>query len=142
MKLQTRKGKTSTQFGTCRKCAHPVTARSRGVVCEICNRWFHAKCQQISNTEYGSIENQFWMFSFCREKDTFDINHSCETKVFLRYVGAIVKTVTGHTKEVLDTVNNLLPNLQISFETTDDKNSLPFQDMSINVQPEGTIFCT
>ena len=27
-------------------------------------------------------------------------------------------------------------------DTTDDKNSLPFLDMSINVQPEGNIFCT
>ena len=29
---------------------------------------------------------------------------------------------------------------QLILETTDDKYSLPFLDMSINVQPEGTIF--
>ena len=78
------------------------------------------------------------MCSFCRENDQTDINYSSETKVFLRYVDDIVRTVRGDTKELLDAVNNLHPNL----ETTDDKNSLPFLDMSINVQPEGNIFCT
>ena len=60
-KLQTPNCKTNTQSSTCRNCEHCVTARSRGVECEVCNRWIHAKCQQISNTEYDSMENQFWM---------------------------------------------------------------------------------
>ena len=87
LKLQTPKCKTNTQSSTCRNCEHRVTARSRGVECEVCNRCFHAKCQQISNTEYDSMENQFWMCSFCRENDQTAINLSSETKVFLRYVG-------------------------------------------------------
>ena len=140
LKLQTPQCKTNTQFSS--NCEHRVTARSRGVVCQICNRWFHAKCQQISNTENDSIENQFWMCSFCRENDQTDINHSSETKVFLRYLNDIVRTVRGDTKEVLDAVNNLHPNLQFTLETTDDKNSLSFLDISLNVQQEGTIFCT
>ena len=53
-----------------------------------------------------------------------------------------MRTVRGDKKELLDAVNNLHPNLQFTLETTDDKNSLPFLDMSINVKPEGTIFCT
>ena len=142
LKLQTPKCKTKTQSSTCRNCEHHVTARSRIVECEVCNRWFHAKCQQISNTEYDSMENQFWMRAFCRENDQTDINHSKETKVFLRYVDDIVRTVRGDTKELLDAVNNLHPNLQFTLETTDDKNSLPFLDMSINVHPEVKIFCT
>ena len=91
------------------------------------------------------MEKQFWMCSFCRENDQTDINHSSETKVFLRYVDDIVRTVIGDIKvtgKLLDAVNNLHPNLQFKLETTDDKNSLPFLDMSINVQPEGNIFCT
>ena len=111
LKLQTPKCKTNRQSSTCRNCEHRVTARSRCVVCEICNRWLRSKCQQISNTEYDSMENQFWMCSFCREKDQTDINHSSETKVFLRYVDDIVRTVRGDTKELLDAVDNLHPNL-------------------------------
>ena len=42
-------------------------------------------------------------------------------KFFLRYVDDIVRTVRGDTKELLDAVNNLLPNLQLKLETTDDK---------------------
>ena len=132
LKLQTPKYKTSTKFSN---CEHLVTARSRGVECKICNGWFHAKCQQNSNAEYDSMENQFWMCSFCRKNDKTDINHSSERKVFLRYVDNIVGTVRGDTKELLDAGNNLHPNLQITLETTDDKNSLPFLDMSINVHP-------
>ena len=61
LKLRTFKCKTNAQWSTCRNCEHRVTACSRGVECEICDRWFHAKCQRISNTENDSMENQFWM---------------------------------------------------------------------------------
>ena len=142
LKLPTPKCKTKWQSSTCRNCEHRVTARSRGVECEVCNRWFHAKCQQISNTEFDSKENQFWMCSFCRENDQTHINHSSETKLFLRYVDNFVRTVRCDTRELLDAVNNLHPNLQFTIETTVDKNSLPFLDMSINVQLEGNFFCT
>ena len=135
LKLQTPKRKRNTQFSTCCNCEHLVTARSRGDECEICNRWFHKKCQQISNTEYDSMENQFWMCSFCRENDKTHINHSSGTKLFLRYVNHIVRTVRGDTKELLNAVKNLHPNLQFTLETTDGKHILPFLDMSINVKP-------
>ena len=82
-KLQTPKCKTNTQSSICPNCEHRVTERSRCVECEVCNKWFHAKCQQISNTECDSMENQFWMCSFCRENDQTDINHSSEIKVSL-----------------------------------------------------------
>ena len=82
LKLQTPKCKTNTQISTCRNCQHRVTAGFKGVGCEICNRLLHAKCQQISNTEHDSMENQFCMYSFCRENDKNDINHSSETNFF------------------------------------------------------------
>ena len=82
LKLRTPKCKTNTQPSTWRNCEHRVTARSRGVECEVCNRCFHAKCQQIGNTEYDSVENQFWMCSFCRENDLTEINHSPKLKFF------------------------------------------------------------
>ena len=119
-----------------------MTARTRGVECDTCNRWFHAKCQRISKTEYDSIEKQFCKCSLCRGNDKTDNNNSSKRKVFLRYVDDIVRPVRGDTKELLDAVNNRHPNLQFTLETMDDENSLPFLDMSINLQPEGTIFGT
>ena len=59
LKLQTPKCKTNVQLSTFRNCEHRVTARSRGRDCEICNRWFHAKCQRIINTECDSTEKKF-----------------------------------------------------------------------------------
>ena len=54
----------------------------------------------------------------------------------------IVRTVRGDTKELLDAVNDLYPNLQFTLLNKDEKNSLPLLDMSIKVQPEGNFFCT
>ena len=73
LKLQTAKCKTNTQSSIC---------RNWGVECKVCNRWFQVKCQQISNTEYDCMENQFWMCSFCREDDQTDIKHSSENNAF------------------------------------------------------------
>ena len=56
------------------------------------------KCQRISDTEYDNMEYQFCSFSFCSEKDKTDINHWSETKVFLRYIADVVRTVRGDTK--------------------------------------------
>ena len=121
MNLQTPKCKTNAQRCTCRNCEHRVTARFRVVDFETCTRWFHAKCVRISNPEYDMLENQFWLSSFCHEHDKTDINHSSETKVFLRYVDNIWRTVRGDTRELLDVVSYLHPNLQFALETTDDK---------------------
>ena len=88
------------------------------------------------------MENQFRLCSFCRKNDETDINHSSETKYFLRYIYDIVRTVRVDTKELLDAFNNLHPFFQFILETTDGKNRSPFLNMSINVQPEGTFFCT
>ena len=41
---------------------------------------------------------------------------------------------------LLDAVNDLHPNFQITLETRDDKNSLPFVHLLFNVEPEGTVF--
>ena len=61
-------------------------------------------------------------------------------KVFLSYVGNIVRTVRVDIKELLEAVNNLHPNIQFTLETTDDKNSLPLLHKLIK-QPEGAILC-
>ena len=72
------------------------------------------------------MKNRIWICSFCRENDKTDINQLSKTKVLLRYVEDIVRTVRGDTKELLGAVKNLHPNRQFSLETTDNKNSLPF----------------
>ena len=85
-------------------------------------------------------KTSFWICSFYLEDEKTDINHSPKQKLF-QDIDDIVRTVRCDTKELLDAINILHPNLQFTLETTDDKNSLPFLDMSNNVQMEGTIFC-
>ena len=61
------------------------------------------------------MKNQLWLGSFSRKSDKNDINHSSETKVFLRRVDDIVRTVRGDTNEKLDEGSNLHPILQLTF---------------------------
>ena len=70
------------------------------------------------------MENQFWMCSFCRENGKTGINLTSETKVFLRYVDNIERRVRDDTKELLDAVKNVHPNLQFTLEPTDDKKTV------------------
>ena len=35
---------------TCIDCNRPITFRGKGVNCESCKNWFHAKCQNITDT--------------------------------------------------------------------------------------------
>ena len=69
-----------------------------------------------------------------------DINHSSATKDFLSYVDDIVRTVRGDTKELLDAVNNLHPNLQFTLETSDDKTACHFWICQLTYNRRGTCF--
>ena len=42
----TPKRKTKAQLSSCRNCEHRVITSSKGVECEICNRWFDPKIQE------------------------------------------------------------------------------------------------
>ena len=126
-KIQTPKGNTNAQLTTSHNCEHRATARSKIVENATCNRWFHAKCQPISNTEYDSMDNQFWLCSLCRENDMTDINHSSQTIFFFGYfVDDIMRTGRSDTNERLVAVNNLHPNLEFALKNNDDKKQFAF----------------
>ena len=49
----------SNQNGKCKDCNQRVTLRGRGVECETCKNWFHAKCQKITNEENAMMQVVF-----------------------------------------------------------------------------------
>ena len=48
----------------CKDCNRRVTFRGRGVECESCKNWFHAKCQKISNEEYAKMQDVVWICTY------------------------------------------------------------------------------
>ena len=54
----------SDQNGKCKDCNRRVTYRGKGVECESCKNWFHARCQKISNEEYAKMQDVVWICNF------------------------------------------------------------------------------
>ena len=55
---------------TCPKCSKVVKDSDKALECEICDNWFHIKCEQLSDNEYKLIDehkesNLHWFCSLC-----------------------------------------------------------------------------
>ena len=99
----------------CIDCNRSVTFRGKGVECESCKNWFHAKCQGITDTESKTMQEIVWICSYCavkgRKEDTLEL------KLFKRYVDDIVCTVKGNPLDFLEYANSLHKKLQFTLDT-------------------------
>ena len=75
----------------CIDCIRRVTFRGKGVEGESCKRWFYAKCQDITDRSYKTMQYIAWICSYCAEKGTKEDTQ--QLKLFKRYVDDIVCTV-------------------------------------------------
>ena len=53
----------------CRKCWGRVGSRHKSICCDICNRWFHFKCSQLSKEEFEDYvlnTHKIWRCSYCQ----------------------------------------------------------------------------
>ena len=41
----------------CGTCIKPVAKNHRAIICDFCNNWTHAKCNNISKTKYDDLMN-------------------------------------------------------------------------------------
>ena len=41
----------------CGICSKPVKCNQKGISCETCDTWYHAKCSNIPDTEYLALSN-------------------------------------------------------------------------------------
>ena len=78
----------SDQNGKGKDCNRRVTFLGRGVECESCKNWFHARCQKISNEEYANMQYVVWICTYCSNEQT--VGHYEEMKLFKRYVDDII----------------------------------------------------
>ena len=115
-----------------RECNKKVTYRSKGVECECCLNWYHVKCGDISDDEYRNINETVWYCRKCiaiREKN----KSGQQSKLFLRYVDDILRTVKGDPEKLLRAANLLHPNLQFTIETPNTNGVLAFLDLQISI---------
>ena len=42
----------------CGTCCKPVAVNHRALLCDICNKWIHAKCNGIDKTHYEALIDQ------------------------------------------------------------------------------------
>ena len=120
-------------------CNRRVTFREEGVECESCKNWFLAKCQDITGTDYKTMQDIVWICSNCSEKGTKEDTQ--ELKLFKRYVDDIVFTVKGNPLDYLESANSLHMNLQFTLEKPNVSGDLAFLDININVNEDRKVSC-
>ena len=126
--------------GICPEWNKKITYRSKGVECECCLNWYHVKCGDISDDEYRNISETVWYCRKCiaiREKN----KSGQQSKLFLRYVDDIVRTVKGDPEKKLRAANLLHPNLQFTIETPNTNGTLAFFDLQISIDKSRKISC-
>ena len=111
----------------------------KGVECESCKNWFHAKCQSITDTEYRTMQEIVWICSYCAEKGTKEDTQ--ELKLFKRYVDDLVCNFNGNPLDYLDFANSLSKNLRFTLETPNVSGDLEFLDLNIKVNVVRKISC-
>jgi hypothetical protein len=46
-------------------CKHSVTPKDKGIECDICEQWFHCKCQNVSDETYKVLQKEKTLHWYC-----------------------------------------------------------------------------
>lgn len=57
--------RTEDGKGNCGSCGKEVLASQMGIECEICNEWYHGKCQELTKTAYEVITTNKTVHWYC-----------------------------------------------------------------------------
>lgn len=51
----------------CGKCSKPVKSNQKGILCDFCDRWYHARCCEINNIQYDELADSscIWLCAEC-----------------------------------------------------------------------------
>jgi hypothetical protein len=52
----------------CGACHHPVDWSDKGVLCELCDTWFHINCQKIDSRDYSKLNHSSVVWECCNCK--------------------------------------------------------------------------
>lgn len=59
-------GKKQDDDSKCPECSQVVRASEKAAMCEICERWFHIKCQAVSEEMYKAMKKHTAMHWYCK----------------------------------------------------------------------------
>ena len=113
----------------CPTCGKKVGEEDLGLECEICEAWYHIKCQGVSESEYEFLSNHkslHWYCSLCNKN-----------------VAKVIKMVSG-LKQRQDKLEEMVTKMSeditnISAETKSVKQSLATVDKSFKTMVSGII---
>ena len=126
----------SDQNVKCKDCNRRVTFRGRGLECESCKHWFHARCQKISNDAYANMHDVVWICTYCNKQQIVGRN---EMKLFKRYVDDFICTVRGDPDDFLKFANSLHNSLQFTLEKVNMEGNMAFLEKNVNVSSKSNI---
>lgn len=101
----------------CSDCGKAVMEREKGLECEVCEGWFHSKCQQVSDDTYktlGQDTSLHWFCSGCNKgsakllrmmKELQDMHHNLDLEV--KKVTNDVSEIKGNMKVLDDHAKNV-----------------------------------
>ena len=143
----------------CATCMKKVTSQCIGVLCEVCNVWFHCRCQQISDKMYEAMQSfkddLHWFCSGCRGgagkllavisvlQTKFDKMEVELTRAKTEYSSELIKVtadfrnemahmrqlMTANEKKTEDSINNLKTIREIKEKNITDSISQVTSDM-------------
>ena len=61
--------KTQPRKEKCGECANSLTDCDSWAQCEVCEKWFHTKCQNISDEVYSLIQENDGVHWYCKSCD-------------------------------------------------------------------------
>ena len=97
------------------------------------------KCEGINDTQYKTIQEMNWIFSYCAEKGTKEDTQ--ELKFFKSYVDDILCTFKENPLDYLEYANSFHKKLYLDFDTPKGSRDLAFLDLNINVNEDRKISC-
>ena len=82
------KGQAKDKVDICETCSEKVEDGQKGILCDLCEKWFHAKCEDIEDREYEILTKQdkgniHWYCTHCNEKsvDIFKLINALQERV-------------------------------------------------------------
>ena len=65
--MSSQRSKGDSSLAPCATCDRTVAWEDRGVVCESCNQWFHASCQNVWTRSYTNLNESdvSWYCDVC-----------------------------------------------------------------------------
>jgi hypothetical protein len=93
----------------CGDCKVAVTGKEKGILCEICETWYHIKCQGVTEDTYRYLQKEQGIHWYCKGCDNgvakvLKVISGLQKRQdkLKREVGVVSEEITEMRKEVQD----------------------------------------